>query len=171
MENKKSLPLVLVLGLPIILIVSTFMARLHIEIGSSPLYISTFLYPLTYLLICLIIKKTNSKNAFNIMSVALISQSLAFIIEWIMLNKMDCYVMICTFLSFLFSQLILIYTYDFLRKTKKDGYFAILLLIGIVSAIDNAFFGACIEGQTISLSILVRLVYVIIIPLVLAEKK
>jgi hypothetical protein len=39
-----------------------------------------------------------------------------------------------------------------------------------VSAIDNAFFGAIIEGQYISLSILVRVIYVVVVPAVLARK-
>ena len=77
--------------------------------------------------------------------------------------------MIYAFISFLICQLIFIYTYDFLRKIKKDTYGWVFILVAIVSAIDSAFFGAMIEGQLISLSVLVRIIYAVAIPVFLAR--
>ena len=58
----------------------------------------------------------------------------------------------------------------FLRKIKKDTYAWVFILFLAVSALDNAFFGAIIEGQYISLSILVRVIYAVVVPAVLARK-
>lgn len=170
MGKNKSLPLIYVLGMPIIFIIANFMAHLHISIVGSPLYFGILLYPLTFLISGLIIRKTNYKDALRIMAVSLISAALAFVVEWALLDTMDPYLMIYAFLSFLICQLIFIYTYDFLIKIKKDSYIPVLILILIVSAIDNAFFGIIIEGQYISLSILIRLIYVIALPIALARK-
>lgn len=156
--------------MPIIFILANYVARLHIEFLGSPLYFSVLLYPLTYLTSGLIIRKTDYKDALKIMAVSLISASLACVLEWALFDAMNAYVMIYAFLSFLICQLIFIYSYDFLIKINKDGYFAVLLLVLIVSALDNAFFGIMIEGQYISLSILVRLLYVVFLPAVLAKK-
>ena len=104
------------------------------------------------------------------MSITLITTALAYVIQWSILNKIDCLVMIYSFLSFLIGQLIFIYTYDFLIKINKDTYGWVFILFLVVSAIDNAFFGAIIEGEYISLSILVRVIYAVVIPAILAKK-
>ena len=104
------------------------------------------------------------------MAVTLITAALTYVMQWALLSSMDYFVMIYSFLSFLIGQLIFIYTYDFLRKINKDTYGWVFILFLAVSAIDNAFFGAVIEGQTISLSMLIRLLYVVGIPVGLAKK-
>ena len=104
------------------------------------------------------------------MSVTLVCAALTFVVQWSLLSTIDNLVMIYSFLSFLICQLIFIYTYDFLIKMKKDTYGWVFLLVLLVSAIDNAFFGAMIEGQYVSVSILIRLAYTVIIPVVLAKK-
>ena len=142
MKKKNTLPLILVLGLPIILVVSNFIARLHINILETPLYLSAVIYPLTYLCTCLIIKKTSSKQAIYLMALALGAQSLSCVVQWIMLGDVDCSATLSTFISFLLGQLIIIVGYDY---------------------------GTIIEGLTISLTFLVRLIYVVVIPLVIAN--
>ena len=104
------------------------------------------------------------------MGITLVIASLTYVLQWAMLDFIDAYVMIYSFLSFLICQIIFIYTYDFLRKIGRDTYGWVFILVLIVSAIDNAFFGAVIEGQTISLSMLIRLLYVVGIPVGLAKK-
>lgn len=172
MKNKKqeTIPLIYLLGMPIIFIVANFLARTHIEILGSPLYFSVLLYPLTYFVSALIVKKAGYKKSLLVMSITLITTALAYVIQWSILNKMDCLVMIYSFLSFLIGQLIFIYTYDFLIKINKDTYGWVFILFLVVSAIDNAFFGAIIEGEYISLSILVRVIYAVVIPAILAKK-
>lgn len=156
--------------MPILFIIANFAAKSHIEILGSPLYFSVFIYSLIYLISGHIIQKTGYKDSLKIMAFSLISASLAFVLEWVLLDAMNAYVMIYAFLSFLICELIFIYGYDFLIKINKNGYFAVLLLLLIVSAIDHAFFAVIIEGQYISLSILVRLLYVVFLPVLLAKK-
>lgn len=172
MKNKKQekLPLIYLLGMPIIFIVANFLARTHVEILGSPLYFSVLLYPLTYLLSGLIVKKASYKKSLLIMAVTLITAALTYVTQWALLSSMDYFVMIYSFLSFLIGQLIFIYTYDFLRKINKDTYGWIFILFLVVSAIDDAFFGAIVEGQYISLSILARVIYAVVVPAVLARK-
>ena len=172
MKNKKqeTLPLIYLLGMPIIFIVANFLARTHIEILGSPLYFSVLLYPLTYLISGLIVKKASYKKSLLVMAVTLITAALTYVMQWALLSSMDYFVMIYSFLSFLIGQLIFIYTYDFLIKMKKDTYGWVFLLVLLVSAIDNAFFGVIIEGQYVSVSILIRLAYTVIIPVMLAKK-
>lgn len=173
MENKKrKLPLIYIVGMPVILIVANTMAYLNIKtLGGSHIYISVFLYPLTFLISGLIIKKTNYKDALRMMAVSLISASLACVLQWTLLNSMQAWVMIYSFLSFLICQLFFIYTYDFLIKIKKNTYVIVFLLLAIVLGIDHAFFGSIIEEQIISLSILIRCAYAVIFPLCIARKE
>ncbi len=170
MKESKKLPLIYLLGMPIALIIANFMARFHIEIFGSPLYFSVLLYPLTYLFSGMIVKKAGYKKSLLLMSVTLVCAALTFVVQWSLLSTIDNLVMIYSFLSFLICQLIFIYTYDFLIKMKKDTYGWVFLLVLLVSAIDNAFFGVIIEGQYVSVSILIRLAYTVIIPVMLAKK-
>ncbi len=170
MKKSTKLPLIYLLGMPILFIVANFFARTHFDVAGSPFYFSVILYPLTYLISGLIVKKTDYKTSLLMMGITLVIASLTYVLQWAMLDFIDAYVMIYSFLSFLICQIIFIYTYDFLRKIGRDTYGWVLILVLIVSAIDNAFFGAVIEGQTISLSILVRLLYVVGIPVGLAKK-
>lgn len=170
-KNKESLPLINVLGLPIILIISTYIARVHFNILGSPLYLSTIIYPLTYLMTLITLKKTNVRSAMSIMAVSLLSQTLAFVVSWVLLDTLDYALMISTFISFLTNQLIIIVIYEFLSTTKQNTYLPIFILILVVSIIDNVIFGNLIEGKIISLSILVRLIYVVVIPAIVAIKK
>lgn len=171
-KNNKSLPLIYVLGMPVIFIVANFIASLHITIAGSPLYFSVLLYPLTFLISGLIIKRTNNyKDALQIMAVSLISATLAFVVEWALMDKIEACTMIYAFLSFLICQLIFIYTYDFLIKIKKDTYIPVFILaLIVITFLDNAFFGILVEGQTFSLSILIRVLYAVAIPVALAKK-
>lgn len=169
MKSKEKLPAVFILSLPIILIIASTMAHQHISILGSPIYLYAFIYPLTYLFSCWITKKTDLKSALNAMATTLVLQTVVFVLNWIFFNIMDAYLMIYTFLAFFLEQLILIFTYDFLVKIKKDTFMSMFLLLLFVSAINNIFFGAFIEGYCLSLSILPRLAYVVILPAVLAR--
>ena len=170
MKKSTKLPLIYVLGMPILFIIANFFARTHFDVVGSPFYLSVILYPLTYLISGLIVKKTDYKTSLLMMGITLIIAALTYVVQWTMLDSIDAYVMIYSFLSFLICQMLFIYTYDFLRKIGKDTYGWVLILVLAVSAIDSAFFGAMIEGQYVSLSTLVRLLYVVGIPVGLAKK-
>lgn len=169
MKNKEKLPTTFILALPIILIIASTMAYEHINILGTPLYLYAFMYPLTYLFSCWITKKTDLSKALGVMSLALILQSVVFVVKWIFFNSIDAYLMIYTFLAFFLEQLILIFTYNFFIKIEKDTFTPIFLLILFVSIINNVFFGAFIEGYCLSLSILPRLAYAVIIPAIIAR--
>lgn len=169
MKKSEKIPLIYILGMPIIFIIANCISTLHINILGSTMYFSVLLYPLTFLISGLIIRKNNYKNALAVMALSLISASLECVFEWVVLDTMNAYVMIYAFISFLICQLIFIYAYDFLIKINKDNYLPVFILLVVVSAIDNAFFGAIIEGNFITISILIRIIYVIAIPVVLAK--
>lgn len=168
MENKK-IPLLYVIGMPLIFIIASFIGRIYFTILGSPLYLSVLIYPLTFLISGLVIKKANYKESITVMAISLISVTLFFVLKWVLFDTIDSWLMIYSFLSFLICQLIFIYTYDFLIKINKDNYIAVFLVTLIVLAIDNAFFGVIIEGTCISLSILVRIIYLVAIPVALAS--
>lgn len=169
-KNKESLPLIYVLGLPMLLIIATYMARLSFTILKTPLFIGTFIYPLTYLMTFIVIKKTSQRNALNIMAISIVSQALSFIVSWTLLNSMDYALMIATFMSFVINQLIVIVMYDFLVSVKQDTYCMLFFVLLLISAIDTVIFGCFIEGKVIGLSILIRLAYCVIIPALIAKK-
>lgn len=171
MKKSTKLPLIYLLGMPILFIVANFLARTHFDVLGSPFYFSVILYPITYLISGLIVKKTDYKTSLLMMGLTLVIASLTYVLQWTILDLIDEYIMIYSFLSFLICQMIFIYTYDFLRKIDKDTYGWIFILVLIVSAIDGAFFGTLIEGQIVSLSALARLLYVVGIPVGLAKKK
>ena len=54
-------------------------------------------------------------------------------------------------------------------KIKKDSYGWMFVLTLVVTLIDGAFFGAIIEGQYVTISTLVRIIYVVAIPAILAK--
>lgn len=170
MDEKRKLPLIYVLGIPIIFIFANALANVHFTILGSPLHISVCLYPLIYLISGLVIEKTDYKHALLLMMLSLVVGSLISVETWVLTNNIDAYVNIYSFLSFLFCQLIFIYVYDFLRKIKKDTYIPIFLLMVLVEVVDNAFFGPLIEGQIFSVSILIRVIYALAIPVILAKK-
>ena len=171
MKNKKTLPLIYVLGMPIIFILANSIARLNLEIFGAHIYISVFLYPLLFLISGLIIKHTDYKDALKMMVVTLSTQTLVYVLIWALLDRMDSVLMIYSFLSFGFYELIFIYTYDFLVKIKKNTYMSVFILILALSILDNALFGPLIEGQEYSLSILIRLAYTVILPVFLSIKE
>lgn len=169
MKESNKLPLIYVIGMPIVFLVAFVLNTKYIQIGNAYLYISVFLYPLTYLISGLITKKTSYKDGLLIMAVSLVTVALASVVRWSMLDILEPWSMIYAFLSFLICQLIFIYGYDFLIKTKKDTYGFVFILLVLIGAIDNAFFGIIVEGQWVSISILIRLIYVVVLPVVLAR--
>lgn len=170
MKKQETLPSIYVLGLPIVLVFANFLAHIHFTILGSPVYVSVLLYPLAYMILGLIIRKTNYKKALSIMAISLLAESVGSIITWAILNTMDSYTMIYAFLSLLICGLIFIFTYDFLIKTKKDTYMPVFLLLVLVNVIDAAFFNTIIEGRCLSISVLFRIVFVIVLPVILARQ-
>ena len=79
MKYKTKLPLIYIIGLPIIVLVANALANIKFTILGSYLSVSAFLYPLSFFITCLIIKKTNYKNALRIMIFALAAEALAFV--------------------------------------------------------------------------------------------
>jgi len=172
MKKDQKIPLIYIVGMPIILIIANSIANFHIKtLGGSYIFISVILYPLTYLISGLIIRKSGYKDALQIMAVSLVSAALEGVFTWALLDNMQPLVMIYSFLSFLICQLIFIYVFDYLIKIKKDTYMPVFLLVLTVLVIDHCFYGFIIEGKIISMSILIRALYASILPALLATKK
>lgn len=169
MEKKTTLPLIYVIGMPIIYVISIFIANLHVEVMGTTLYFISLVFSLVFLISGLIIRKTDYKDALLIMAVSLVGASLTYVVQWVMLDVIDCWVMFYSFISFLICQVIFICGFNFLESTNKDSYMPVFLLILIVNVIDNILFGILIEGKYISLSILPRLIYSVVLPIFLAK--
>ena len=169
MNEKQKLPLIDIFAMPIILIIASYTAHIHFNILSAPLYISVFLYPLLYLFMGIIVKKSDYKRAISILAFSLVIQSLVFVIQWVLLDKMDCFLMVYSFVSVLLCGLLFIYSYTFLRQLKIDTYIPVFLLIFVLSMLDNEFFSLMIGGSAFGLSVLVRLLYACAIPVLLAR--
>ena len=170
MDRKKNIPLIYILGIPVIFMIANSISFLHFEILGSPFYVSVMIYPLIYLLTGLVVKRSSYKSALFLMLLGLMTQNLLSVMIWIIADFTNPEVVIYEFLSFLLCQIIFIYTYDFLIKIKKDSYVPIFLLILVIQVIDHAFFGPLVEGQLLSVSIIARVAYTVFIPVVLAKE-
>ena len=170
MEKKERLPLIYILGVPAIFIFANIMTYLKINILGSPLCVSVFFYPLMYLVTGIIIKKSDYKKALIVMLLGFITEILVSVMTWILFDWIDGTLILYSLVSFIICQIIFIYVYDFLIKTKKDTYIPVFLLLAVIEVIDHAFFGPILEGQAFSISILVRVVYAVFMPVILARK-
>ena len=108
--------------------------------------------------------------AIIIMLLGFITEILVSVMTWILFDWIDGALIMYSLISFIICQIIFIYVYDFLRKTKKDTYIPVFILLVVIEAIDHAFFGPVMEGQTFSISILVRVLYAVFMPILLARK-
>ncbi len=169
MENKKTLPLIYVLSMPLIFVLANFVTNLHMEVLDSKLYISVVLYPLLYLIGGLVVRKTTYKDALRMFLITLIAGTLAFVIQWVLFSMANAYVAIYAFLSITICGLLFVFVYDFLIKTNNDNYLTLFILILAITLIDHIFFGAFVEKDLLSSSLLVRAIYIIILPATLSK--
>ncbi len=169
MEKRKTLPLICVIGMPIIMILANAMANLCIKIADSFFSVSVVLYPLIYLLMGLIIRKTSYKDALRMLLVTLVSATLGIVIQWILCDTPNANVAIYSFLSTIICGLIFIFVYDFLIKTKVDNYFTVFILVFGIMLLDSVFFGAFVEKTLNSYSLFVRAIYILIMPAMLCK--
>lgn len=169
MKKSKTLPLIYLISMPAIIVIANLVTNFHIEVLNEKLYISACFYPLLYLISGLIIRKTNYKDALRMMIVTLTTATLAFVIQWVIFNEINAEVAVYSFLSFLICELIFVYVYDFLLKMKKDDYLPIFLLFLLITLIDNTFFGAFVEGTLNSSTMLIRAIYLLILPATLCK--
>lgn len=169
MKKTKTIPLIFLISMPIIIVVANLLTNFHIEVLGERLYISACLYPLLYLISGLIIRKSDYKDALRMMSITLVTASLAFVMQWIVCDTITAEVAIYSFLSFLICDLIFIYVYDFLLKVKKDDYFPVFLLFLLITLVDHIFFGAFIEKNLNSSTMLIRAIYLLLLPAMLCK--
>lgn len=169
MEKRKTLPLICVIGMPIIMIIANAMANLYIKVADSFFSVSVVLYPLIYLIMGLIIRKTSYKDALRMLLVTIVSATLGIVVQWILCDSPNANVAIYSFLSSIICGLIFIFVYDFLIKTKVDNYFTIFILVFGIMLIDTIFFGTFVEGTLNSYSLLVRAIYILIMPAMLCK--
>ncbi len=169
MKKEEKLPLILILGMPIIAVIASMLSNIHINIINSSINLSVFFYPLLILILGMIIKKTSYQRAIDMLAVTLIVQSLAFVLKWALLDVMEYYLMIYSFISIFFCGIIFILGFEFLRNLKKDSYIPVFILTLVITLLDNGIFALLIEGEFVNVSILVRLGYSIVIPVFLAK--
>ena len=169
MKKEENLSPIVVVGMPVIAIIASFVSHIHIPILNSYINVSVFFYPLLMLFLGLIVKKESCSKAINLLAVTLLIQSLTFVLKWVLLDIMDYYLMVYTFLSTLFCGIIFVLAYEFLRKMKIDTYFPMFIVIAAITLADNEMFSLLIKENFINVSILVRLIYAVVIPVFLAK--
>ncbi len=169
MKKEEKLSPIVVVGMPVIAIIASFVSHIHIPILNSYINVSVFFYPLLMLFLGLIVKKENCSKAISLLAVTLLIQSLTFVLKWVLLDIMDYYLMIYTFLSTLFCGAIFVLAYEFLRKMKIDTYVPMFIVIAAITLVDNEMFSLLIKENFINVSILVRLIYAVVIPVFLAK--
>ena len=173
MKEKTKLPLILVVALPVLLIISTELARTNFNLIGETFYIVNFIFPLTFLVSGLITKKTQSKNAITLVILSLVIESLVFVLKWIFFNKVDYPLMEVTLFAFFLSQLIFLLGYEVLKEMKKEHKFeAVLLLLLLATLIETMFYFIVFTDITLSsiiISIVVKVIYDLIMAVILAK--
>lgn len=173
MKENTKLPLLLVAALPILLLLSTEISDISFNVMGQPIYLSTFIFPLTFLVSALISKNTQSKVAITVVILSLIIQCFVFVLKWVFLGSVDYLLMEITFLAFFLSQFLLLLGYEVLieiRKLDKFGY--ILMVLLVATLIETMFYVPFLANITIisvMITIVIKLVYDLIMAKILSE--
>lgn len=168
-KTNTKLPLILILALPILLVISTEVARCSFTLFGQTIYVITFVYPLLSLISIAVSKRGESKNAMLLMILSLIMQTLFFVVKWTLLGTIDYVLMEVTFLAFFLSQMIALLGYEGLKelkKTKKEGHVFNVLLIA--SFIETMFYLCMFKEVTVA-SLIINFVIKVIYDLVIAK--
>ena len=173
MKENTKLPLILVLALPVLLLISTEVSDISFNIMGQPIYLITFIMPLTFLVSALISKKSESKIAITLVILALIMQCFVFVLKWVLLGSGDYLLMEITFLAFFISQLLLLLGYEVLKETKKiDNYGYVLFILFISTFIETMFYLPIFEKMTVMsliIMVIVKTVYNLVMAKLLAK--
>lgn len=173
MKENTKLPLLLAVALPILLLLSTEVADISFNIMGQPIYLSTFIFPLTFLVSALISKKTQSKVAITLVILSLIIQCFVFVLKWVFLGDVDYLLIEITFLAFFLSQFILLLGYEVLKEIKKlDKFVHILIVLLVATLIETMFYLPFLANITIIsviITIVIKLVYDLIMAKILEE--
>ena len=89
MKQNTKLPLLLVLALPILLIISTELSKVTLNLFGQPIYLITFIFPLTFLVSAFISKRAESKVGITLVILSLIIQCFVFVLKWTLLGAVD----------------------------------------------------------------------------------
>lgn len=173
MKENTKLPLLLVAALPILLLLSTEISDISFNVMGQPIYLSTFIFPLTFLVSALISKNTQSKVAITVVILSLIIQCFVFVLKWVFLGSVDYLLMEITFLAFFLSQFLLLLGYEVLIEIKKlDKFGYILMVLLVATLIETMFYVPFLANITITsvmITIVIKLVYDLIMAKILSE--
>ena len=169
MKENSKLPLILVLALPLLLIVSTELAHVTINIGSQVFYITAFIFPFTFLASLLITKKTQSKNGITLVILSLIIECLVFVLKWVLLGVLDFVLMEVTFFAFFLPHFIILLGYEALRELKKTDKFGYVFFILFVSTLIETMFYLTIFVSMTMPAFIITCVIKLIIDLIIAK--
>lgn len=173
MKQNTKLPLIAVLALPILLIISTEVADISFNFMGHPIYLINFIFPLTFLTSILISKKTESKNAMTLVILALIIQSLTFVLKWALLGTINYALMEVTFFGFLLSQLLVLLGYEVLKEIKKDSkWIYVLFVLLLATLIETSFYVIVLTRNTMvsfAITVAIKIIYDLILAKVIVR--
>jgi len=169
MKENTKIPLILVLALPILLIISTEVADISINIMGEPIYLINFIFPLTFLVSALISKKSESKVAITLVILSLIMQCFVFVLKWVLIGNVNYLLMEITFFAFFISQLLLLFGYEVLKEIKKLNKFGYILFILLICALIETMFYLSIFTKITITATVITLVIKVILNLIMAK--
>lgn len=169
MKENTKLPLILILALPILLIISTEVADISFNVMGQPIYLITFIFPLTFLVSALISKKSESKVAISLVILSLILQCLFFVLKWTLLGTINYTLMEVTFFGFFMSQFLLLLGYEVLKEIKKVNNFGFIFFVLLISTLIETMFYLTVFTKATIISLILMVVIKIVYDLVMAK--
>ena len=168
-DTKLPLPLILVFALPILLIISSQVARITFTVFGQTIYLNTFIFPITLFISVYITKRRESKTAMTIVILSLVTQCLAFVLQWALFGYIDYVLMEITFLAFFISQLFILLGYEVLKELKKTQKYGYVLIIFALATLIETMFYMSIYGNITIMSFIVNVIIKLIYDLVMAR--
>lgn len=124
----------------IILVLSNSIINIPFELFGYSVKLSTFIYPFTFLLSCVIMKKYGVMEVIEALVVAIVVQMLMFFLRWIIVGNINVGLFVSSFVSFSISQAACLCLYSILIRNKMDTIFYVFLVFTICILFDNGVF-------------------------------
>lgn len=124
----------------IILVLSNTIVNIPFEVFGTAIKLSAFVYPITFLFSCIILKKYGVLEVIEALVVAIVVQLLMFFLRWVIVGNVNVGVFISSFVSFGISQVSCLCLYSILVRNKMDTIFYVFLVFTICILFDNGVF-------------------------------
>ena len=125
----------------IILVLSNSIVSIPFEVFGVVVKLSSFFYPLTFLISCIILKKYGVMEVIEALVVAVVVQLLMFFLRWIIVGNINVGLFISSFVAFGVGQVACLCLYNILERNKMDkNILYVFLVFTICVLFDNGVF-------------------------------